>query len=304
MNKKMSLIPSVVFQKPFLLLFFFCWFLFYDLHAQQPPGHSTLAGDLPKSLKAANSPYLVEADIFVPSGKTVTIEPGTVLLFKNFTGVHVEGRLIASGTKNQPVTFTSEFDQTFNPKSQLHANPYDWNGVFIHKGGIGTDLAYCKILYSVYGINSETKFIRIHNTLFAQNGRSNLTIEGTEHNVTNEPYSYALSVTDATVDGVPVKILMDPHARKRNAVRYSGLTAFLGGCSLGIVFISQWNDAQNRVSELSRTKVTGASSNLVSNTEQDFLDAQASRNRNAAFSAAAFCLGALGSAGFAWSFTF
>ena len=81
-----------------LFLFVLCFNL--------PAAYTELAGDLPKIVTADKSPYLVIADIFVPAGKVVRVEAGTVFLFKNFTGVHVQGILVISGTKDKPVIFT------------------------------------------------------------------------------------------------------------------------------------------------------------------------------------------------------
>src|SRR5665647_3097029 len=80
----------------------FCCVMFWELFAGSLV---ELAGDLPKTVTADKSPYLVVADLFVPTGKTVVIEPGTVFLFKNFTGLHVRGTLIAKGTSIRPVVF-------------------------------------------------------------------------------------------------------------------------------------------------------------------------------------------------------
>jgi len=170
--------------------------------------YDTLSGNLPKVLKNKGVPYMVVSDIFVPLAKKVTIEPGTILLFKNFTGLHVEGQLIAEGLMNKPIIFTSEFDRKHNAQSELYPNPYDWNGIYIHENGLGSSLAYTKVLYSVYGIYSETKFIRVSPGLFKNNGKTDLVIEGQEHITSEENYTYALSIKDARVDGVPVRILM------------------------------------------------------------------------------------------------
>ena len=56
-----------------------------------------LAGDLPKEISADESPYLVVADIFVPAGKTVRVAPGTVFLFKNFTGCCIQHQVSLIG---------------------------------------------------------------------------------------------------------------------------------------------------------------------------------------------------------------
>ncbi len=57
--------------------------------------------------------------------------------------------------------------------------------------------------------NCRNKILRISEALFHENGRANLTIEENQTGYSRYPYSYNLSMKDAVVDGVPVKILMD-----------------------------------------------------------------------------------------------
>lgn len=188
-----------------------------------------LAGDLPRYISASKSPYYVVADIYVPSGKIVEIEPGTVFLFKNFTGLHIQGVLNAKGTLMRDIVFTSVNDEDYNQNAGLNPTPYDWNGIYVHKDGIGTDLERVKVRYSVKGILSETKFIRLSDVFFHDNGRANFTVENEAKPVVPDmPYSYNLPLKDAVVDGVPVKILMDPNAKARNLIRYAGLICFIG----------------------------------------------------------------------------
>ena len=226
-------------------------------------GFVTLVGDLPRIISAEKGPYLVTSDVFVPAGKTVSVEAGTVFLFRNFTGLHVQGTLVAKGTAARPVVFSSENDKRFNPGATLLPNPYDWNGIFIHDDAIGTDLQHVEVAYSVYGINSLSKFIRILEGVFKENGRASLTIEGQAQNVGAEPFSYSLSVKNASVDGVPVKILKDPDAPKRNAVRYTGLSLLVIGVVVGAVYTEQWDASKRRMSE-----VTG---DLYTYTNEDFI---------------------------------
>ena len=255
-----------------------------------------LGGDLPKEISARKGPYLVTGDIYVPAGKTTTIESGTVFLFKNFTGLHVQGALEVKGTNDWPVVFTSECDQNFNPGSTLRANPYDWNGIYIHSDAIGTTMEHFEVLYSVYGINSQTKFIRLTAGGFHFNGRGNLTIEDKEYPVGNEPYSYSLSVKDAKVDGVPVKILADPSAKKRTIIRYSGIVLFFSGGILGVVENGQYNKDQQRFKEIQ--------GDLVDYRTPDFKAAQSKRNTSAFLTWLGYVIGAAGACGFSWSFTF
>ena len=277
-------------------------------NAPEPPAPltniETLGGNLPKVIAAKKQPYFVTSDIYVPSGKTVTLEPGVILLFKNFTGMHVEGRLIAEGTKEKPIVFSSEFDQAYNPGTALHANPYDWNGIYIHESGIGSTLAYCKILFSVYGVTALTKYIKFDNVLFLSNGRSDLTIEGKKPQVTTEPYSYTLTVNDARRDGVPVEILMDPNAKKRNTLRYSGLSLLAGGGTMGLWWDIQAGRDNKRLSELSNTQITSEHSPLVANSSADYEAALRNKNRDIGLSVTGFVLALLGGAGLGFSFTF
>jgi hypothetical protein len=228
-----------------------------------------LGGDLPRIVTASGGPYLVIADIYVPSGKTVKIEAGAVLLFKNFTGLHVEGKFLAEGSAERPIVFSSEFDQSFNPSAALHANPFDWNGIYIHEGGLGTSLAYGKVLYSVYGINSLTKYIRLNAMTFRGNGRADLTIEGKLHPVTAAPCTYALTLDDARKDGVPVSVLMDPRAKKRGVFKFGGLTLLTGGCVLAVWSGVQLQHDQNRLNEISKTEVVDEHSSIIINTNPD-----------------------------------
>jgi hypothetical protein len=272
----------------------------HGAEARESRPFDTLAGPLPAVVEQRGRPYLVVADIEVPANTVVTIEPGVVLLFKNFTGLHVEGRLVAEGTMLKPIVFTSELDQEHNPASSLIANPYDWNGIYIHKGGLGTSFAHCRVRYSVYGIISDTKFIRVAPALFADNGKSDLVIEGTEHRVGETAYTYVLSTKDATVDGVPVKILRDPLAIRRNVIRYTGLTALLGGCAVGAYRLVQLQDSRERLEALSSTEVR----NVTTHSSKEWEKAHRRRNEDIAWSAAAFGLGLLGAVSLTWTFSF
>jgi hypothetical protein len=265
-----------------------------------PAAFDTLAGPLPDTVRAGNRPYLVVGDIEVPVGKTVTIEPGAVFLFKNFTGLHVQGKLVAQGTKERPVAFTSENDRTRNSATQLYPNPYDWNGVYLHPDATGTIMSYCTVSYSVYGIMSETKFIRLDRVTFLQNGKSNLVVDGKAETVTDAPYIYILSTDDVKAQGVPVKILSDPHAVRRNVVRYTGFAVLLGAGAASILYGTQWKSAQTDLSALS----TDNQAVLHPHDESEWYSLRDKRNTDQAYTLAGAFVAAVGLAGFCWTFTF
>lgn len=270
----------------------------------QPLKYDTLAGPLPALVKNEGLPYMVITDIEVLPDKTVTIEPGVILLFQNFTGLHVRGKLIVKGTALKPVVFTSEFDKQYNPSTQYIANPFDWNGVFIHSDGFGTYIENCIISYTVYGLVSETKFIRLDPITFKENGKSNLVIEKSEKIdvIANTPYYYVLTTKDASVDGVDVVIIKDPQAPKRNFFRYAGVVVGLGGIISGIAHGIQYKPAKAEWEEFNLTNPTDEIK--FNKTSKDYLVARDNFRQKRAFLVIDITAAVLGTAAFTWSFTF
>ena len=258
----------------------------------------------PEAVDRDSGDYLVTSDVYVPAGKTIRIEPGVVMLFRNFTGMHVEGRLVADGTPQHPIVFSSEFDRAFNHASSLHANPYDWNGITIHENGLGSSFSNTRLSYSVFGINSLTKYFKLDNMFFSNNGRSDLVIEGKDRTVAQQPVTYGLTIDDARKDGVPVKILMDPRAKKRNRVRYLGLTLLVGGGAASIASFTQYQHDSYRVTELSKKLVESQDDPLVINVRADWEKARSRRNLDLGIAVFSSFLTVLGGVGFGYSFTF
>ncbi|MEM7232145.1 MAG: CotH kinase family protein, partial [Planctomycetota bacterium] len=64
-----------------------------------------LAGD--RSLTEAESPYFLSADLTVPSGVRLNVEPGTRVFGRNGASIIVEGEFVAQGTEQNPVVFRS-----------------------------------------------------------------------------------------------------------------------------------------------------------------------------------------------------
>lgn len=57
--------------------------------------------------RVADNPHLVTSNVLLGSDATLTIEPGTEILFGDKRALVVEGTLMAQGTASEPITFTS-----------------------------------------------------------------------------------------------------------------------------------------------------------------------------------------------------
>lgn len=71
--------------------------------------------------------YLVTGTISVPSGFTLTIDPGVVLKFQSGVALQIQGQLIARGTENSPIIFTT---------ASLSPLTY-WRGILFNTGSVG-----------------------------------------------------------------------------------------------------------------------------------------------------------------------
>jgi len=67
------------------------------------PVCGTLPGDTVWT--KAGSPYLVTCDVIVPDGRTLRIEPGTMVLLRPGCSIFVLGTLLAEGTQADPILF-------------------------------------------------------------------------------------------------------------------------------------------------------------------------------------------------------
>lgn len=178
--------------KPILLLFImFGITLFAD--------YKTLSGDVSDTLKASEGPYLVTSIINVPSGESLIIEAGTILLFKAFTGIQIHGRLITNGQGSNPVVFTSENDKKFVQTSKIDAAAYDWDGVTFDESSMGSKMRHTIMQYSLYGINALTNNIELDSCIFLENGKSNFAVNGVKIPTGKSHFSFATTKTPLAI---------------------------------------------------------------------------------------------------------
>jgi RHS repeat-associated protein len=104
---------------------------------------------------SANQVQAIDGDVIVPAGVTLTIDPGTIVKVLQDAQIIVQagGTLIATGTANAPVTFTTFDDYSiggdtdFNQGTSL-PTPGEWNGIGVLSGATFTSNSNTIIRYA------------------------------------------------------------------------------------------------------------------------------------------------------------
>ncbi|MFH1148712.1 MAG: right-handed parallel beta-helix repeat-containing protein, partial [Pseudomonadota bacterium] len=154
-------------------------------------------------------PLFCHGDITVNPGITLTLEPGTKIVFladrddqqsgrnNNKSEIIIKGRLIAQGTSSQTIVFTS---------SSKYPERGDWHGLFF-SGGEGV-IDYAVIQYAYDGIYLQGASPVITNSTIFSNanygiyssGLSNARIEGNTISENNSGGIYCGSASDLRID--------------------------------------------------------------------------------------------------------
>lgn len=97
---------------------------------------------------SAQDTILVTDMLTVQPGATLTITPGAVVLFRSGILIWCKGRLLAEGTPEAPITFSSAADTLGGSPG-----PYDWSGLQFYLTS-GNRLSYCEIRYAADGVKA------------------------------------------------------------------------------------------------------------------------------------------------------
>jgi parallel beta-helix repeat protein len=153
MKKHLKLFPFLI--TIIVVSFTFANILFFSASATYVEGDITQ--DTVWTL--TDSPFVVSKLVTVGPNATLTIEPGVEIRFGGNFRLVVNGRLIANGTQDRMITFTSNRDQ---PQAG------DW-GTIKFGGTEQSILAYCSVKYAENGTTIENGNVEIKNCEIGNN---------------------------------------------------------------------------------------------------------------------------------------
>ncbi|TKJ38559.1 hypothetical protein CEE37_12405 [candidate division LCP-89 bacterium B3_LCP] len=98
---------------------------------------TTILGEVSGTWSPENNPYYVMGDITIPEGSTLTIEPGTQVMFLEYGGLNVENgaNLQAVGTTDDPILFSP----------LIYA--IGWHGIRFDNASDASRIEYCNLRY-------------------------------------------------------------------------------------------------------------------------------------------------------------
>lgn len=143
-----------------------------------------IQGDISSiTFQKEQSPYVVINDIEIPENVEIIIPPGVVLLFKNSTTFYIQGKLIAKGTPDLPIVFTSYLDPQYSPEQYPVPTIYDWIGIQIAGTSKHVIMQHVQIKYSKFPVETLTPTIKFEDVQFIDNMNSRLRINDQNYDV-------------------------------------------------------------------------------------------------------------------------
>ena len=127
----------------------------------------------------AGSPYIVVSNALLSHGYTLTINPGVIVKFNDSTALQIDGELIAIGTTEDRITFTSnQSTPAAGDWAKIHFADTSVNAIFDTLGHYisGSIMKYCDVMYGgqlgfgeIHIVNSSPYFsqCRIRNSASA-----------------------------------------------------------------------------------------------------------------------------------------
>ncbi len=166
--------------------------VWYDNAAVTTVPGGTLSGAT--TWLAANSPYRVTGDLTIPSGSTLSIQPGTTVYFDANVGLTIAGRLLAAGTDTQRIRFTRQ-----------PGSGNIWHNLQFQNTTTESRLAYVDIESSGSGptIAATNAALALDHVAFTNITSQYLVLENTSFNIRNSVFPTLYDITMIQGRGLP-----------------------------------------------------------------------------------------------------
>jgi len=130
------------------------------------------SGELVRS-ESWSGTIIVEGDVIVPEGNSLTIDSGTEVKFAKGTKLIVDGSLYAEGQPDRPVNLTS---QEAKPK------PGDWGGIVLSDSSLSSKLDYCFVQFHTQ-ILCFSDSLRVTNSVIAEGSIAGIICDSAAPNI-------------------------------------------------------------------------------------------------------------------------
>ena len=158
-----------------------------------------------------DSPVIVKENVIIPKGLVLKIEPGVIVKFLGKYHLKVKGGLIAKGRENNPVIFTSYYDNDLN-KNPIHKfilpQELYWGGIeFIDDSDDYVSiLDFCEIKYGAWGLRCKSSLPILTNIKIINKNISSLKINDVDHIIQQGKYKNYIAENSRS----EIKPLPDP----------------------------------------------------------------------------------------------
>ena len=99
-----------------------------------------------------NSVLVVDANVSIPSGSALTLEPGLIVKFTTGVQVTIDGTLTCLGASGNPIVFTSLDDDAHGGDTAKDGatagTPGNWRGLVFNTGAAASVLDHCEVFFA------------------------------------------------------------------------------------------------------------------------------------------------------------